>query len=136
VKGYLVVILITILTASPILLSGCAGNSEGHYSTSEVLSSFADITEQHTLTARENIYSWWSERLNQGSVNYIRAEDYYEVEFVSMSGIEQWGIDMESSKIWPINQNAIFSAFTMFCSGKDDASTDCQPWSNQLLNTK
>lgn len=129
---YLTTILISILAASFILMSGCAGSSEGPHSTSEVLSTFANITEQRTLTARQNIYYWWSERLNQGSVNYIKAEDYYQIEFVSMSGVEEWGINMESSKIWPLNDEATMSAFTLFCSSKDDPSADCQQWADQL----
>ena len=129
---YLLVILIAIFSASFILISGCAGSSEGPHSTSEVLSSFANITEQRTLTARQDIYSWWSERLNQGSVNYIKAENYYQIEFVSISGVEEWGINMENSRIWPINDNATMSAFTMFCTSKDDPSTDCQQWADQL----
>src|SRR4030042_5198158 len=129
---YLLVILIAIFSASFILISGCAGSSEGPHSTSEVLSSFANITEQRTLTARQDIYSWWSERLNQGSVNYIKAENYYQIEFVSISGVEEWGINMENSRIWPINDNATMSAFTMFCTSKDDPSTDCQQWADKL----
>ncbi len=129
---YLLVVLMAILAASIIIMSGCASSSEGPYSASEVLRSFDKIAEQRTLPARENIYSWWSERLNQGSVKYIKAEDCYEIEFVSMSGVEEWGIDMESSRIWPMNDKAIMSAFTMFCSSKDDPAVDCQQWANQL----
>lgn len=129
---YLIVVLIAILAASIILISGCVSSSKGPHSTSEVLSSFSTVVEQRTLTARENIYSWWSERLNQGSVKYIKAETYYKVEFVSMSGVEVWGINMESSKIWPMNDKATMSAFTMFCTSGDDPSTDCQQWANEL----
>jgi hypothetical protein len=135
-KIHLKLIFIAVLATSIIYTLSCTSISKGPHSSDEVLTTFARLAEQQTLTARDNIYSWWSERLSQGSVKYVEDENYYEVEFVSMSGVEQWGIDMESSKIWPMNQNAILSAFTMFCSGKDDASTDCQQWSNQLLNTK
>lgn len=129
---YLALILLEVFAISFILISGCASISEGPHSKSEVLSSFANITEQCTLAARQNIYSWWSERLNQGSVKYIKAQDYYEIEFVSMSGVEEWGINMESSKIWPLNHEATISAFTLFCSSKDDPGADCQQWANQL----
>jgi hypothetical protein len=100
------------------------------------LSTFSQVAKQRTLTARQNIYSWWSERLSQGSVKYIKSGDYYQIEFVSMSGVEEWGINMETSKFWPMNDKATMSAFTMFCSSKDDPAGDCQQWANQLLNMK
>jgi len=124
-------ILVIVLSASVIWGYACSGSDAPH-SRSEVLSSFSKIAEQRTLSGRENIYSWWSERLNQGNVRYVEAEGYYEVEFVSMSGVEEWGIDMESSEISPLNDRAVMSAFTMFCSSKDDPSADCQQWADQL----
>lgn len=129
---YLPLILIVVLAASITWVSACTGSGKGPHSADEVLNTFSQVAGQRTLTARENIYSWWSERLEQGSVKYMEAENYYKVEFVSMSGVEVWGINMESSEIWPMNDRAIMSAFTMFCSSKDDPAVDCQEWSNRL----
>lgn len=130
---YLTLIVTAILAASVIFTCACTSSNKGPNSDNEVLSTFSQVAEQRTITARDNIYSWWAERLDQGSVTYMKAENYYKVEFLSMSGVETWGINMETSKIWPINHKAIVSAFSMFCSSKDDPSTDCQQWAQQLL---
>ena len=75
------------------------------------------------------LFIWWSEKISQGSVKYLKDGDYYEIEFLGMSGgSEVWGIDMGSSKIWPINNSAVLMAFALFCNSGEDPSADCQQW--------
>jgi len=125
------VILVAAVTLSIVLLSGCGGKAS--YSIDEVLNSFSTIAEQRTLADRQNIYPWWSENINQGSVKHVTDGDYYQIEFPGMSGgPEVWGIDMSNSKIWPINNSALLMAFALFCVGGDDPSADCQQWAHQL----
>ena len=134
-KRYLAIILTAILATGIIFASGCG--SEESYSKDKVLNSFSQVAEQRALTGRQNIYPWWSEKISQGSVKHIRDVDYYEIEFPGMSGgSEVWGIDMDSSKIWPINQSAVLMAFTLFCHSAEDPSTDCQQWAHQLETEK
>ena len=117
--------------ASVIFVSGCGGKQA--YSIDEVLNSFSTIAEQRMLTERQNIYPWWSEKISQGSVKHIKDGDYYQIEFPSMSGgSEVWGIDLNNSRIWPINNNAVLMAFALFCHSGEDPSVDCQQWAHQL----
>ena len=134
-KRYLSIILMAALATSIIFASGCG--SEESYSKDKVLNSFSQVAEQRTLTDRQNIYPWWSEKISQGSVKHIRDVDYYQIEFSGMSGgSEVWGIDMNNSKIWPINDSALLMAFALFCHSAEDPSMDCQQWAHQLETEK
>lgn len=134
-KRYLSIILMAALATSIIFASGCG--SEESYSKDKVLNSFSQVAEQRTLTGRQNIYPWWSEKTSQGSVKYLRDVDYYEIEFPGMAGgMEVWGIDMNNSKIWPINDSALLMAFALFCHSAEDPSMDCQQWAHQLETEK
>ena len=131
VMRYLSIILIVTFVASVIFVSGCGGKQS--YSVDEVLNSFSTIAGQRTLAERQNIYPWWSENISQGSVKHMEDGGNYQIEFPGMSGgSEVWGIDLNNSKIWPINNNAILMAFALFCHSGEDPSADCQQWAHQL----
>jgi hypothetical protein len=135
VKRYPAIILKAILATSIIFASGCG--SKESYSKDQVLNSFSKVAEQRTLIGRDNIYPWWSEKISQGSIKYVKDGDYYEIEFLGMSGgSEVWGIDMGSSKIWPINNSAVLMAFALFCHSGEDPSADCQQWAHQMEAAK
>jgi hypothetical protein len=116
-------------------VSSCGGNGNQSYSIDQVLNSFSTVAQQLTLDERQDIYPWWSEKISQGSVKHIKDADYYQIEFTGMSGTEVWGIDMNNSRIWPINDNAVLMAFALFCRSGEDPSADCQQWA-QKLETK
>jgi len=134
VTRYLSIILLVALVAGIVFVSGCGGQQS--YSIDQVLNSFSTIAQQRTLAVRQDIYPWWSEKISQGSVKHIGDADYYQIEFPGMSGgSEVWGIDMNNSSIWPINNNALLMAFALFCRSGEDPSADCQQWA-QKLETK
>jgi len=130
VKRYFPVILIAALAMSIIFFAGCSGKAS--YSIDDVLNSFSRIAQQRTLADRQDIYPWWSANISQGSVKHVADGDYYQIEFPGMSGgSEVWGIDMNNSKIWPINDSATLMAFALFCQGGEDTNSDCQQWAHQ-----
>ena len=136
-KRYLSIILMAALAASIVFVSGCGGkesySTEKSYSIDEVLNSLSNIAEQRTLAERQTVYPWWSEKISQGSVKHIGDEGYYQIEFPGMAGgSEVWGIDMNNSRIWPINDDAVLMAFALFCHSGNDPNADCWQWADQL----
>jgi hypothetical protein len=135
-KQHFTLVLVAILVVGIILLSGCGDT--GTYSKDEVVYSFIDISSQKTLDENGMMKYAWSPAVMFASVKYVKDKDYYEIEWPCepdnpySSCVEQWGIDMETSTIWPLNASALMWAIVLFCKGKDDPSLDCQLWIHLL----
>ena len=116
-----------------LILSGCADG--GEYSSDDVMSSFYTIAKNKTLSdsERQDYLKWWSHQIILGKVKQIEG-DVYEIQFPDMSleTVEVWGIDMNSSKIQPVNSGALLSAIVLFCRDRNDQKADCQLWVRQL----
>ena len=135
-KRYLIPILVPVLVVAITFTSGCA--STGSHSTDEVVSSFYNIAKQRTVEENKMLLYAWSPPIMLAVVKYIKDEDYYEIDLPcepdnpSSTCVEEWGIDMQSTRIWPINYNAIMWALVLFCHSKDDPNSDCQLWVHEL----
>ncbi len=108
---------------------------KGSYSSDDIMSSFYTIAKNKTLSdsERQDYLKWWSLQIILGEVKHIK-DDVYEIQFPDMSleTVEAWGIDMNSSKIQPVNGGALLSAIVLFCRDRNDQKADCQLWVRQL----
>ena len=125
-------LLLVLLLIAVMIMTSCT--SPGPYTEDEVTSSFYKIAREQTLPERQEILRWWSPQIILGQVKYIKEKDFYEIKFPDMKleGEEIWGIDMKSSKIWPVNGGALLSAIALFCEARNDKRLDCQLWFAQL----
>jgi hypothetical protein len=126
------ILLVLLLTAAMVMTS-CA--NKGGYTENDVILSFMDTArEQANPELPKDVMTWWLSTLPLAKVEYIKETDMYEITFANFGGegVEIWGIDMESSRIWPENAGALLSAIGLFCRDRNDQRLDCQLWFAQL----
>jgi len=125
-------LLLVFFLIAVMIMTSCT--SPGPYTEDQVISSFYEIAREQTLPERQEILRWWSPQIILGQVKYIKEKDIYEIKVPDMKleGVEIWGIDMKSSKIWPVNGGALLSAIALFCGDRNDQRLDCQLWFAQL----
>jgi len=114
-------------------MPSCA--NAGRYAEHEVISAFLDIEQAQTVPEfPKRIAAWWETSLGLAKVKYVKNTDTYEITFPNFGGEyeEIWGIDMKSSRIWPINSGALLSAIVLFCHDQNDQRLDCQLWFRQV----
>lgn len=126
------ILLVFLLTAAMVMTS-CA--NMGNYTEDEVILVFGDIVKEQTNPELpKDVVAWWSSTMPLADVKYIKETDTYEIAFPNFGGegVEIWGIDMKSSRIWPENAGALLSAIALFCHDRNDQRLDCQLWFAQL----
>lgn len=133
-RGSFLVLLALVLLGSSVLF-GCRpseGNAgKSNYSSDDVISSFCAIAKDRALpdSFRQEYLKSWSTQTILGKVKRVE-DDVFEIQFpdISLETMEVWGIDMNSSKIQPMNGGALLSALLLFCRDRDDQKADCQSW--------
>ena len=126
------VLLLFLLMAATVMPS-CATTAD--YTEDDVIFAFIDVAREQTLPeCPEDIVLWWSSTLPLAQAKYIEKTDTYEIAFPNFGGegVEIWGIDTKTSRIWPVNAGALMSAIVLFCHDRNDQRLDCQLWFAQL----
>jgi hypothetical protein len=124
---------LVLLLMAAMVMTSCA--NKGGYTETDVILSFMDtVREQVNPELPRDVMTWWLSTLPLAKVEYIEERDTYEITFPNFGGegVELWGIDMESSQIWPENAGALLSAIALFCRDRNDQRLDCQLWFAQL----
>ena len=130
---YLVPGMLVAFVLASVLAEGCA-RAAPHSDNEVVWGTFYKVVKQSALPEREEILRWWGTELALAEVKYLKKEDTYEIYFPTMDhqGVEIWGIDMKTSKIWPINFGAVSDAILLFCQDRQDQRLHCRQWFGQL----
>jgi len=126
-----IILTITILMLAIFLLIACSPAPD---SDKAVIASFKKIAESQRLPEQEEIYKWWVLQSYLSKVSYIKERNIYEIQFPTMDdkGVEIWAVDINNSRIIPLNYPALLMAMVLFCKDKTDNSGDCQTYFRQL----
>lgn len=126
-------ILVVFLLMAAMVMTSC-GNT-GTYTERDIILTFFDIAKEQTVPeCPKDIVAWWSSSAPHAKAKYIKETDTHEITFPNFGGegVEIWGVDVESSQIWPENAGALMSAIVLFCRDRNDQRLDCQLWFAQL----